>query len=68
MRSMAVLGGVACAWAASSTLDLVTELPDAPALLSRHYSGFLDLSETKHHHYYLVESHNDPASDPLILW
>lgn len=33
------------------------------------YSGFLDVNGTqKHLHYIFIESQNDPATDPLLLW
>jgi len=49
--------------------DEVLALPgwDAP-LPSRHFSGYLNASDTKHIHYYFVESEGDPSKDPVILW
>lgn len=35
---------------------------------SRHFSGFLDSGEGDRLHYWLVESENDPVSDPVGLW
>ncbi|XP_005110584.1 lysosomal protective protein [Aplysia californica] len=34
----------------------------------KQYSGFLDGLGTKKLHYWFVESQNDPANDPLVLW
>uniref|UniRef100_A0AC35TM41 Carboxypeptidase n=1 Tax=Rhabditophanes sp. KR3021 TaxID=114890 RepID=A0AC35TM41_9BILA len=34
----------------------------------KHYSGYLNASETHMLHYWFVESQNDPAKDPVILW
>ncbi|GMH72032.1 hypothetical protein TrST_g2554 [Triparma strigata] len=48
--------------------DKVTSLPNAPPLPSNHYSGYLTASSSKNIHYYLVESENDPANDPLLIW
>ena len=40
--------------------------------LNRHYSGFINVSavagRTMHVHYLYMESENDPATDPTILW
>ena len=54
--------------------DEVTVLPgwDGP-LPSRMFSGFLDStpageSKLQHMHYIFVESENDPANDPLLIW
>eukprot|EP01127_Copromyxa_protea_P017384 TRINITY_DN5291_c0_g1_i1.p1 TRINITY_DN5291_c0_g1~~TRINITY_DN5291_c0_g1_i1.p1 ORF type:complete len:458 (-),score=98.78 TRINITY_DN5291_c0_g1_i1:35-1324(-) len=38
------------------------------ALPSRHFSGYLQFDKTKHMHYWLVESENDPVNDPVIVW
>ncbi len=32
------------------------------------YSGYLDISETKHLFFWFSESRRKPASDPLLLW
>jgi cathepsin A (carboxypeptidase C) len=34
----------------------------------KHYSGYLQGSETHFLHYWFVESQNDPTKDPLIFW
>ena len=31
-------------------------------------SGYVDVSEEKHYFYWLFESRNDPATDPVYLW
>lgn len=37
--------------------------------MCRQFSGLLPIAnDTKHLHYWLVESERDPASDPLVLW
>lgn len=32
------------------------------------YSGYLDISDTKHLFFWFFESRNDPAKDPLMVW
>lgn len=49
-------------------MDRVRFLPGASKLLSRQYSGFLDVTPERHMHYYYVESENDPESDSIIFW
>lgn len=34
----------------------------------RQYSGYLDISETKHLFFWFFESRDRPESDPLVLW
>lgn len=49
--------------------DQVTDLPgldQAPNF--KHYSGYLQVSEKHFLHYWLVESENSPATDPLVIW
>ncbi|VDL74707.1 unnamed protein product [Nippostrongylus brasiliensis] len=48
---------------------LVTSLPnlDEP-LVSKHYTGYLNISENKKMFYWYVESENDPVNDPVLLW
>lgn len=53
--------------------DKITKLPGFQGdLPSVHYSGYLpvgQISGTKGHlHYWLIESENDPSSDPIVLW
>lgn len=49
--------------------DEVTSLPGwNGALSSKQYSGYLPIPGEKYLHYWLVESENDPANDPLVLW
>mmetsp|Transcript_97465 Transcript_97465/g.278706 ORF Transcript_97465/g.278706 Transcript_97465/m.278706 type:complete len:562 (-) Transcript_97465:545-2230(-) len=47
----------------------VTSLPGWDGELpSKLFSGFIDASEGHHVHYTYVESENDPAADPVVLW
>lgn len=56
---------------AANLKDYVPMLPQAPTPYSFSiYSGYLDIpnSQNKSLHYVLVESQNNPQTDPLILW
>eukprot|EP01063_Lacrimia_lanifica_P019765 TRINITY_DN27191_c0_g1_i1.p1 TRINITY_DN27191_c0_g1~~TRINITY_DN27191_c0_g1_i1.p1 ORF type:complete len:538 (+),score=236.05 TRINITY_DN27191_c0_g1_i1:50-1663(+) len=52
----------------------VTALPGVRKLPSKMYSGFIDAGTppsgvgTMYFHYWMVESMNDPANDPVIMW
>ena len=49
--------------------DQITNLPgwdgDLPSV---HYSGYLNITESKHYHYWFVEAENDPKNAPIVLW
>jgi len=47
--------------------DKITNLPDAPAGLADMYAGYIKVG-TKNYFYWLIESANDPANDPIVLW
>jgi cathepsin A (carboxypeptidase C) len=34
----------------------------------KQYSGYLDISETKHLFFWFEESRSKPKDDPLVLW
>jgi carboxypeptidase C (cathepsin A) len=54
---------------AEPSADEVTSLPGWDgALPSRQFSGYLTVNTTKHMHYWMVESENDPSTDPVVLW
>nr|CAB3234490.1 lysosomal protective protein-like [Phallusia mammillata] len=64
---------VLCLWLtvadAAKSDDLITSLPGLSQMPSyKQYSGYLDASDTKHFHYWFVESQKDPLNDPLVLW
>ena len=50
--------------------DEVTSLPGAEKLSInfRQFSGYLDITETKHMHYWFVESSGNPEKDPVAFW
>ncbi|PAV68982.1 hypothetical protein WR25_13899 isoform B [Diploscapter pachys] len=50
--------------------DLVNSLPGAPSLPFKQYSGYYAVGDTKNHmlHYWFIESANNPATDPVLLW
>ncbi|KAF1749174.1 hypothetical protein GCK72_025641 [Caenorhabditis remanei] len=49
--------------------DRILNLPGLPADMQfKQYSGFLDGLSGHKVHYWLVESENNPSSDPLLLW
>ena len=48
--------------------DVVTVIPDCGNLTFSTYSGYLTVNETKSLHYILVESLNNPSTDPLLIW
>jgi len=48
--------------------DEITSLPGwSGALSSKQYSGYLNITGGKHLHYWLVESENDPSTDPVVV-
>jgi hypothetical protein len=49
-------------------LDQIIELPGADNLLSNHFSGYLDITSTKHIHYFYIESHRNPVEDSVVFW
>lgn len=49
--------------------DRILNLPGIPADMTfKQYSGFLDGLSGHKVHYWLVESENNPSTDPLLLW
>jgi len=60
-----VLGVTSAAYAPDEILSLPGWSGKLP---SRQYSGYLNGSDTTRLHYWLVESENDPANSPTVLW
>ena len=49
--------------------DEISTLPGWDGELpSKQYSGYLDVSKTKHYHYWFVECENNPKDAPVVLW
>lgn len=48
--------------------DIVTQLPGCENFNFTQYSGYLNVSDTKRLHYILVESMDNPQTDPLLIW
>lgn len=61
-------------YTAAAQADLITALPGAESSAYKNYgfSGYLDINGTapgsKHLHYWLVESLNEPATAPIAIW
>ncbi|GMT33518.1 hypothetical protein PFISCL1PPCAC_24815, partial [Pristionchus fissidentatus] len=70
MKSLlAAMAYVAVALAADKTYDQVMDLPGTMFEVKfKHYSGYLDADLGNHLHYWLLESQNNPAGSPLVLW
>ena len=68
MLVFTLLGFAGLASAAYSA-DEIKSLPGwNGALPSKQYSGYLTASNSSQLHYWFVESENDPANDPTVLW
>eukprot|EP00030_Apusomonadida_sp_AF-17_P004382 a509486_194.p2 GENE.a509486_194~~a509486_194.p2 ORF type:complete len:472 (-),score=233.33 a509486_194:21-1409(-) len=69
MKTAIALIALAVAVYAVPTQDLITELPgwEGPTPTAQ-YSGYMPVGDGKFLHYWFVESQNDPATDPVILW
>merc|ERR1719295_1540581 len=66
--SCALVGLLGLASSAPSE-DLISDLPGLTWPINyKQYSGYLDLSNGHHLHYWFVESQNDPSKDPVLLW
>ena len=48
--------------------DLVKSMPDLPALNTKWYSGFYNVSRTRNLHYIMVEAEQNPKDAPLVFW
>ena len=47
----------------------ITSLPGWDGdLPSKHYSGYLNITTSKHYHYWFIEAENDPENAPIVLW
>ncbi len=49
--------------------DLITNLPGLNfATNYSQFSGYLDLDNDHHYHYWLTESQQNPDTDPVVIW
>ncbi len=64
--SVAVLGE----YTPEALADQIKALPGAEALTFNfnQFSGYVKINGTKNMHYWLVESQNNPATDPIAFW
>jgi cathepsin A (carboxypeptidase C) len=46
----------------------ITNLPGAPTVSFKQYSGYVSATANRYLHYWFTESQRTPSSDPLILW
>ncbi|KAM9408146.1 lysosomal protective protein-like [Pholidichthys leucotaenia] len=54
---------------AAPAADLIDNLPGLQKQPDfKQYSGYLNVANGKHLHYWFVESQNDPSTDPVVLW
>ncbi|XP_072169182.1 lysosomal protective protein-like [Diadema setosum] len=66
---IALFSIIASSGFAAYTPDEVSDLPGLKTQPSfSHFSGYLNASGEKKLHYWFVESQNDPANDPVVLW
>ncbi len=63
-----VVLGVAIVSAAPADHEIITLPGWQGSLPSKQYSGYLDITKSKHYHYWFVESENEPGKDPIVLW
>lgn len=48
--------------------DVMYQLPDCKPFQYGAYSGYLKVDDHKALHYLMVESQNNPETDPVVLW
>ena len=61
------LNAYSTGWSQSD--DEIIALPGWDSKLpSKQFSGYLNVSDTSHLHYWLVNSENDPDNDPTVVW
>ncbi|CAI9744246.1 protective isoform X1 [Octopus vulgaris] len=73
VRALLVVGLVGVALITTATAaaneDLIHSLPGLKKQpMFQQYSGYLDGIDGRHLHYWLVESQQNPKTDPLVLW
>ena len=67
---LAASAATAAAYSPEALADEVTNLPGAEGLdfSFKQFSGYVKVNNTKNMHYWMVESMNDPANDPVAFW
>jgi hypothetical protein len=78
MQSFLLYTSIACIVASSLLVksgaypaaDLMPKgFPGQPSSVPfKQFSGYLDISTTRHIHYIYVESQRNPAKDPVVFW
>jgi len=55
---------------AAPQADLIKSLPGGRAggYNFKQYSGYIDVGDASHYHYWFVESQRSPSRDPVLLW
>ena len=54
---------------AAPYIDEITNLPGWDGTLpSRQYSGYLNITDKKHYHYWFIECEDNPGNAPIVLW
>lgn len=69
MFKMFLLPLLAMVVLAVPTDEEFTTMPNTNFTMPSHsYSGYLEVTATKRLHYMFIESLNDPATDPVVVW
>jgi len=56
-------------YSSAANMDLITDLPGLNFDVTfNQFSGYLNISSTKHVFYWFMESQNDPSTDPVVFW
>ena len=70
LLSLSSLAAALSDYTPEALADQITSLPGAENLSFKfnQFSGYIKVNSTKNLHYWLVESQNDPATDPIAFW
>ena len=75
VAALAAVGSAAALWTGSvPSKHEVTSLPGVPKLPSKMFTGYINVGAPPsgvgemYFHYWMVESQNDPANDPVVMW
>ena len=62
-------GDASSSYTPEALADQVKDLPGLTFTPSfNHFSGYLQVSPTRHIHYWYIESMKDPSTDPVVFW